>query len=147
MAFEIEHKYLVKDESYKEMASRKIHILQGYLNRNPERTVRVRMADDKGFITVKGLSKGDTRLEFEYEIPAEDARCLMEMCEKPVIEKIRYVVPFEGFMWEVDEFMSPREGLVTAEIELPSSDTMYTLPDFIGEDVTGNPAFYNSSLT
>ncbi|MBD5309156.1 MAG: CYTH domain-containing protein [Bacteroides sp.] len=146
MAFEIEHKYLVKDTSYRDMAAEIILILQGYIDRTPERTVRIRIIDDKGFITVKGKTIGDTRLEFEYEIPLEDARQMMNLCLPGIIEKRRYVVPFEGFVWEVDEFAGTRKGLVLAEIELPDSSTPYTLPSFIGENVTGRPEFYNSNL-
>lgn len=146
MALEIEHKYLVKDGSFRDMAIRRIHIVQGYLNRDPERTVRIRIADDKGFITVKGVTCGAIRKEYEYEIPKNDAQEMIEMCTSPVLEKYRYIVPYGGFNWEVDEFVSPRKGLITAEIELPSADTKYELPDFIGEDVTGNPAYYNSAL-
>lgn len=146
MAFEIEHKYLVKDTSYRDMAAEIILILQGYIDRTPERTVRIRIIDDKGFITVKGKTIGDTRLEFEYEIPLEDARQMMNLCLPGIIEKRRYVVPFEGFVWEVDEFAGTRKGLVLAEIELPDSSTPYTLPPFIGENVTGRPEFYNSNL-
>ena len=95
---------------------------------------------------MKGKTIGDTRLEFEYEIPLEDARQMMNLCLPGIIEKRRYVVPFEGFVWEVDEFAGTRKGLVLAEIELPDSSTPYTLPSFIGENVTGRPEFYNSNL-
>lgn len=146
MGIEIEHKYLVVDDSYRKMAFGKIEITQGYLNRAPERTVRVRISDDSAYLTVKGKNKGDLRLEFEYRIPVEDARTLMGLCEPGIIEKTRYKVEWEGHVWEVDEFHGAREGLVVAEIELPESTHTYTLPPFVGPEVTGNPSYYNSSL-
>ncbi|MCM1378270.1 MAG: CYTH domain-containing protein [Clostridium sp.] len=146
MALEIEHKYLVSGITYKEMSSAHYEIRQGYLNRDPERTVRVRTKGEKGFITIKGKNIGDVRLEFEYEIPLGDAKELLLLCKKPILEKIRWIVPYEGFLWEVDEFKGALEPLVTAEIELPSSDTQYPHPPFIVENVTGNPKYYNSNL-
>lgn len=146
MGMEIEHKYLVKNDSYKSQSSAKSHILQGYLCREPERTVRVRVRDDKGFLTVKGKNSGASRLEFEYEIPLRDAVGLLELCIPPVLDKTRYIVPYCDHIWEVDEFHGDREGLVTAEIELKSESESYTLPDFVGADVTGDPRYYNSNL-
>lgn len=146
MALEIEHKYLVRNDGYKALASSALAISQGYLCRQPERTVRIRLKGEKGFITVKGISHGATRMEFEYEIKREDAESMLSMCEPPVIEKTRYLVPYEGYVWEVDEFHGSLNGLVTAEIELPSEDTSYDLPEFVGENVTGDPAYFNSNL-
>lgn len=146
MGLEIEHKYLVKDDSYKAMAEQRVDIRQGYLNRDPERTVRIRTKGTRGYITVKGINVGDTRSEFEYEIPYDDARKMLEMCQGLVIHKIRWLVPFQGMTWEVDEFLDILAPLVTAEIELPHSDYPYSLPPFIGEDVTGDPRYFNSSL-
>lgn len=146
MGKEIEHKYLVKDDGYVGMSIVAHHIRQGYLSRVPERTVRVRTYDDKGFITVKGKNQGDTRLEFEYEVPLRDAEEMLSLCEPPVIDKVRYIVPYAGFTWEVDKFES-KAGLVTAEIELPESGIQYELPPFIGENVTGDPRYYNSNLS
>lgn len=146
MGKEIEHKYLVKDDGYVGMSIVAHHIRQGYLSRVPERTVRVRTYDDKGFITVKGKNQGDTRLEFEYEVPLRDAEEMLSLCEPPVIDKVRYIVPYAGFTWEVDQFES-KTGLVTAEIELPESGIHYELPPFIGENVTGDPRYYNSNLS
>ena len=145
MAHEIEHKYLVTDDSFLAMSSGSHHIMQGYLSRVPERVVRIRLRDDRGFITVKGRNQGDTRLEFEYEVPLDDARQMLTLCEGKIIEKTRYMVPFGGFMWEVDRFTSPVD-MTVAEIELPSSDTAYPLPPFIGTNVTGDPRYYNSNL-
>lgn len=146
MALEIEHKYLVKNDSYKQLATSFQSISQGYLCREPERTVRVRVRDDKGFLTVKGRNHGSVRDEFEYPVPYDDALRMLGMCMPPILEKIRYIVPFEGHVWEVDEFHGNRAGLVTAEIELHSEDERYDIPSFVGENVTGNPAYYNSNL-
>ncbi len=145
MGQEIEHKYLVIDDSFKDTATECHHIIQGYLSRVPERTVRVRVRDEQGFITVKGKNTGDKRLEFEYEIPVDDAHALMSLCEGKIIDKTRYIVPFEGYIWEVDCFKQP-QGLSIAEIELPSSVAIYSKPPFAGENVTGVPEFYNSNL-
>ena len=146
MAFEIEHKYLVKDNSYREMAESSSEIRQGYLCKEPARTVRVRVRDDKGFLTVKGITVGDTRHEYEYEIPLKDALEMLAMCLPPILEKKRYIVRYDDALWEIDEFHGVREGLVVAEIELPESGKNYRIPPFVGEDVTGNPAYYNSNL-
>ncbi len=146
MAFEIEHKYLVKDESYKDMAYTKVEIRQGYLNRLPQRTVRVRTKGDKGYLTVKGINEGDKRLEFEYEVPFKDALEMLEICEPGIIHKTRWLVDYEGNIWEVDEYHGSHEGMTVAEIEIPDSSYKYTIPPFIGENVTGNPAYYNSNL-
>lgn len=146
MGLEIEYKYLVKNTNFKAMAESSLRIRQGYLSRNPERVVRVRTKGDRGYLTVKGKNHGASRLEFEYEIPFEDAEKMLSLCEGQLLDKIRYLVPYEGHVWEVDEFLGNRLGLVTAEIELESEDTSFSIPDFIGENVTGNPAYYNSNL-
>lgn len=145
MGVEIEHKYLVKDDSYKKASRESYHICQGYLSKDPERVVRVRTLGNKGFITVKSKNHGDRRLEFEYEIPYADAVEILSLCMSPTIEKTRYIVDYEGFTWEIDEFVNPCE-MTTAEIELPDSGTIYSIPPFIGENVTGNTAYYNSNL-
>lgn len=146
MAVEIEHKYLVKNDNYKSMSTSHTHILQGYLSREPERTVRVRVRGGKGYLTVKTKNVGASRKEYEYEIPVEDAYQMLDICLPPVLDKIRYLVPYSGHVWEVDEFHGAKEGLVTAEIELKSEDETYVLPPFIGENVTGKPQYYNSNL-
>lgn len=146
MSLEIEHKYLVKNDKYREMSVKSIHMIQGYICRIPERTVRIRIKDDKAFLTIKGKNYGAVRKEFEYEIPLADAKDLIMMCQPPLIEKIRHIVPFNSHTWEVDEFMGSRKGLVTAEIELEYDNELYDIPDFIGENVTGNPTYYNSNL-
>lgn len=146
MAKEIERKYLVKDDSYRGLATETITIAQGYLNRDPERTVRIRVWNNQGFITVKTRNHGLIRNEWEYEIPLADAREMLQYCERP-IEKVRYIIPTEaGLKWEVDEFGGRLKGLVVAEIEVPSEETKFPLPHFIGREVTGDPAYYNSNL-
>ncbi|MDE7347789.1 MAG: CYTH domain-containing protein [Muribaculaceae bacterium] len=146
MALEIEHKFLVKNNSYRQLADVSHRIYQGYLCREPERTVRVRVKDQRAFLTVKGRNHGASREEFEYEISMEDAEKMLLMCLPPVLEKTRYIVPYKGKIWEVDEFYGSRAGLVTAEIELKSEEEEYDIPDFVGEDVTGDPRYYNSNL-
>ena len=146
MPKEIERKFLVKDDRYKK-PGKAHHIHQGFLNTEMERVVRVRIMDEKAWITVKGLSIGATRAEFEYEIPFEDAQFILEnLCEKPTIEKYRYVLDHEGFTWEVDEFLGENEGLVIAEIELKSEDQLFAKPDWAGEEVTGDERYYNANL-
>lgn len=146
MATEIEHKFLVKNDSYKEMSISSWKIRQGYLCRDAERTVRVRIKDDRGFLTVKGVTQGASRSEFEYEVDLHDAELMLDMCLPPILEKTRYLVPYEGHVWEVDVFEGHRAGLVTAEIELKTESEKYTLPGFVGKDVTGVLEYYNSNL-
>lgn len=146
MGVEIEKKYLVKNDSYRGVAYKSSRIAQGYLNRDPERTVRVRIKDDKGFLTVKGKNRGIERLEFEYEIPLSDADAMLSLCSGKILEKVRYYVKHDGFVWEVDEFKGELSPLVVAEIELPSCETSFSLPPFIGKEVTGDPRYYNSQL-
>lgn len=146
MAIEIEHKYLVVNDSYKGMASEKLDIRQGYLNRNPNRTVRVRTMGNKGFLTVKGRNQGAHRLEFEYEIPLADAAEILTLAEPGIIEKTRYLIPYEGLVWEVDEYHGTLSGVIVAEVELPQINHSYLRPPFIGEEITGDPAYYNSNL-
>lgn len=146
MAVEIEHKYLVINDSYKKLSIKKIEIRQGYLNRNPDRTVRVRTYGKKGYLTVKGRNQGCQRLEFEYEIPFEEACEILELAENGIVEKTRFIVPFEGHTWEIDEFHGNLQGVVLAEVELPEMDIVYKKPPFIGADITGDPSYYNSNL-
>lgn len=145
MALEIERKFLVTGDAWR--AAPRKHIAQGYLNRDKARTVRVRIAGEAAFITVKGENKGATRPEFEYAIPLADARELLALCEQPVIEKHRYVVEHKGYTWEIDEFLGANLGLVVAEIELGSEDEAFAKPDWIGEEVTQDARYYNSNLS
>lgn len=146
MAKEIERTFLVDDDSYKEMAILTVHILQGYLNRDPERTVRVRILNDSAFLTVKGKTQGCERDEFEYEVPLEDGLQMMNLCYGRILNKTRYIVPFEGYTWEVDEYHGDLEGLVVTEVEMKSAKDKVTLPPFAGREVTGDPKYYNSQL-
>lgn len=146
MAKEIERKYLVTDDSYKRLAVASHHITQGYISRRKEGTVRIRLRDGRAFLTVKGVTDGITRNEWEYEIPADDAReMLSHVCQGNIVEKTRYLIPYEGLTWEVDSFTSPRL-MTVAEVELPSPDFIPALPSFIGKEVSGDPAYYNSNL-
>ena len=146
MGTEIERKFLLTGDEWRSLAKGTAY-RQGYLNSQKERTVRVRTIDDKGFLTIKGISVGATRMEFEYEIPVEDARVLLdELCEKPLIEKNRYKIDYAGFTWEVDEFFGENQGLVVAEIELESEDQQFEKPDWVGEEVSGDPRYFNSNL-
>ncbi|WP_147821029.1 CYTH domain-containing protein [Salidesulfovibrio onnuriiensis] len=146
MGKEIERKFLLVGEEWKALA-KGTHYRQGYLNSVKERTVRVRTIDDKGFLTIKGITTGATRVEYEYEIPhAECTEMLDDLAEKPIIEKARYKIKFEGFIWEVDEFFGVNAGLVVAEIELESEDQQFEKPSWVGEEVTGDPRYFNSNL-
>ena len=146
MGTEIERKFLVTENSWRSLAAG-VKYRQGYLNSAKERTVRVRTIDDKGFLTIKGITTGARRAEYEYEIPGGDAEALLDdLCEKPLIEKNRYKIDFEGFVWEVDEFFGENQGLIVAEVELESEDQAFEKPGWIGEEVTGDPKYFNSNL-
>jgi adenylate cyclase len=129
------------------LVSDRLHIIQGYISRDKNHTVRVRIVNDRAVITLKGANKGDTRAEFEYPVPVADAEeMLANLCEPPVIEKYRNIVIFSGNRWEIDEFQGALKGLVMAEIEIPSSDYQYAIPPFIGKNVTNDARYYNSNL-
>lgn len=148
MGVEIERKFLVRDLAVVDGITG-TPIRQGYLSVEPERTVRVRISGSSGFLTVKGIASedGQNRAEFEYEIPVRDAEEMLDgLAVRPLIEKTRYRVPVEGFMWEVDVFAGANEGLVVAEVELPSEATVVALPEWIGEEVTGDARYYNANL-
>lgn len=146
MGKEIEKKFLITNEGWRGLAKGKQYC-QGYLNTEKERTVRVRTINDRGIITIKGPARGETRLEFEYEIPLEDAMEMLEkLCHKPLITKTRYKIPFDGFVWEVDEFSGENEGLIFAEIELNYEGEKFSQPDWIGAEVTNDSRYYNANL-
>ena len=145
MAHEIERKFLVRSDEWRALA-KATHYRQGYLSSVKERVVRVRTIDDQGFLTIKGINEGLTRLEFEYDIPAEDAAGLLELCEKPLIEKNRSKIELNGLTWEVDEFFGDNAGLIVAEVELESEDQTFEKPSWVGEEVSGDPRYYNSNL-
>ena len=144
MGVEIERKFLVSGGGWRQGEG--VAYAQGYLNRDPQRTVRVRIAGDTAFLTVKGVSKGATRAEFEYEIPVADATQLLALSDGPVVRKLRRVIEHEGLAWEVDEFQGENAGLVVAELELESEDQTYAKPDWLGREVTDDPRYYNSNL-
>ncbi|MBL6945022.1 MAG: CYTH domain-containing protein [Rhodospirillales bacterium] len=146
MAKEIERKFLVVGDAWRALAKGTVY-RQGYLSTVKERTVRVRTIDEAAFLTIKGITVGMTRAEYEYEIPTADAtEMLDDLCEKPIIEKTRYKIPFEGFVWEVDEFSGVNQGLIVAEIELADESQAFTKPDWIGEEVSGDPRYFNANL-
>ena len=146
MANETERKFLVRNQEYKSLGT-KHYIHQGFLSTDKERVVRIRVFDEQAFITVKGKNTGATRTEFEYEIPLEDAKFMLEqICVRPTIEKYRYNINYEGFTWEVDEFLGENEGLLVAEIELEVADQEFSLPGWVGEEVTADPRYYNANL-
>ena len=148
MKKEIERKFLVEGDLFKKFSIEKKHILQGYLNKDPSRTVRVRIINDDGSLTIKGRSnkKGTSRLEWEKFIPKSEAKSLLELAMDIPIEKIRYIIPHGTMTIEVDEFLSHKKGLVLAEIELPLENTPFKKPDWLGKEVTGNPNYYNSMM-
>ena len=148
MAVEIERKFLVADTSAQALwrAAPGVLYRQGYLNRDKTRTVRVRIAGDAGFLTVKGVSVGATRAEFEYAIPLADAQALLALCDGPLIEKTRHVLVYAGTAWEVDDFAGDNAGLVVAEVELQSEAQAFEPPDWLGEEVTQDARYFNSNL-
>lgn len=147
MANEIERKFLVKGE-FKNLASKETRIVQGYLSSIPERTVRVRIKGDKGFITIKGIgnTSGATRYEWEKEIPINEVEELLKICEPGVIDKTRYLVKVGNHTFEVDEFYGENKGLIVAEIELGSESENFVKPNWLGDEVTGDTKYYNSML-
>lgn len=147
MAQEIERKFLVKGE-FKSLAYSQSHIVQGYISSAHGRTVRIRIRDEKGYLTIKGASNasGMSRYEWEKEIPFNEAQELMKLCEPGIIDKTRYLVKSGKHTFEVDEFYGENEGLILAEVELGSEDELFEKPSFIGEEVTGDVRYYNSNL-
>lgn len=147
---EIERKYLVTSDCYKEMAVVRYRIRQGYISREKTGTVRVRITNDKAYLTIKGKpAEGHfARYEWEKEILVKEAEELMKLCQGTIIDKTRWIVPAmeEGLKWEVDEFHGKHEGLVVAEIELASEEQIVVLPAFIGKDVTDDPQYYNANM-
>lgn len=146
---ETECKFLVLRDDYKAAAAEKFDIAQGYLSSHPERTVRVRIKGDKGFLTVKGKGNesGTTRMEWEKEISLDEAKLLLPLCEKGAIEKTRYEIPYGNHVYEVDEFYGENAGLVIAEIELEDENEAFEKPDWLGEEVTGDERYYNAYLS
>lgn len=149
MNLEIERKFLVLNNSFKEAAYQKNYIKQGFLNSDKERVVRVRIKDDKAYLTIKGKSNasGTTRFEWEKEISTEEANQLFNLCEPGIIEKYRYLVKIGKHVFEVDEFFGDNEGLLIAEVELSSENEAFNKPTWLGKEVTGDIKYYNSNLS
>ena len=148
MGIEIERKFLVKQEIWAQLEKPDGEFYrQGYLLTDPTKTIRVRQTSEKGFLTIKGISVGASRAEFEYEIPHEEAKELLDQFSVSELSKIRYKILFENKLWEVDEFLGENEGLMVAEIELQSEDEAFSTPNWFGEEVTGEEKYYNSNLT
>jgi CYTH domain-containing protein len=146
---EIERKFLVTSSAYKIDVVSEVRMVQGFLNTHPERTVRVRLAGEKGYLTVKGKGNdsGTTRFEWETEISTSEATNLIDLCEPIILEKVRYKVPIGKHMFEVDEFLGENKGLVIAEIELEHEDEYFEKPGWLGQEVTGQAKYYNSQLS
>ncbi|WP_397445073.1 CYTH domain-containing protein [Polaribacter sp. R77954] len=149
MSLEIERKFLVINEEFKSEAYQKKIIKQGYLNSDKNRTVRVRIADDKAFLTIKGKtnSSGTTRFEWEKEIDKNEAEELLLLCEPSIIDKTRFLVKSDHHTYEIDEFYGDNKGLIVAEIELNSENETFKKPNWLGKEVTGNIEYYNSSIS
>jgi adenylate cyclase len=146
LGIEIEKKFLVIKENWR-MDRQGVLYRQGYLSTDKERTVRVRQGGDSGYITIKSRTENGQRREFEYTIPHDDAQYMLDkLCDKPLIEKIRYKIEYAGLIWEVDEFLAENRGLIIAEVELTSSEQEIVLPDWVGDEVTDNAAYYNVNL-
>ena len=144
MGIEIERKFLVVGNGWQ--AAEAVSYRQGYLNRDPARTVRVRLAAERAFLTVKGITVGASRAEFEYEIPYGDGQKLLQLCEGPLIEKLRRCIAQGDLVWEVDEFLGDNAGLVTAEVELDTEHQPFERPPWLGQEVTTDRRYFNSQL-
>lgn len=148
MGVEIERKFLVDYEKWDQLAKPKGTVFkQGYIVKEPSKTVRVRVAGNQAYITIKGISKGISRSEYEYEIPVDDGNELLSSFCEALINKIRYCITFAGKMWEVDVFAADNDGLIVAEIELADESETFDLPDWIGQEVTDDERYYNSNLS
>ncbi|MTE27054.1 CYTH domain-containing protein [Winogradskyella ouciana] len=149
MAVEIERKFLVTSDGFKKEASTSYSIQQGFLNSHKERTVRVRLKEDKGYLTIKGKSSNDglSRFEWEKEITRVEAENLLELCEESIIDKKRYEVKYGSHTFEVDEFYGNNDGLIIAEVELQSKNETFERPNWLGKEVTGDIKYYNSQLS
>ena len=144
MGIEIERKFLVVGEQWRTATGSLI--AQGYLNRDKARSVRVRLSGENAYLTIKGPSVGVMRPEFEYPIPVRDAQEMLALCDGPVVQKVRHLVPFAGLTWEVDEFLGDNAGLVVAEIELTTENQVFDRPVWLGQEVSDDPRYFNSSL-
>jgi len=147
MGIEIEKKFLLANDGWRGLDAGRLY-RQGYLNSERGRTVRVRTVEEHGYLTIKGPAVGGIRPEYEYEIPVADAVAMLQtLCLRPLIEKRRYCIDFQGFVWEVDEFFGDNQGLMLAEIELPAPDQPFAKPPWIGQEVTDDPRYTNAALS
>jgi len=146
MGQEIERKFLLKNDGWRALAQGTLY-RQGYLNSAKERTVRIRTIGERAFLTIKGITTGATRAEYEYPIPFADCNAMLDtLAEKPVIEKKRYKIRQGDFTWEIDEFFGENAGLIVAEIELQNEGQVFAKPDWVGDEVTADPRYFNSNL-
>ncbi|HIK28142.1 MAG: CYTH domain-containing protein [Oscillatoriaceae bacterium SKW80] len=146
MATEIERKFLVKGDKWRALATGTLY-RQGYIRTTSKTTVRVRVVGDKGYLTIKGKNQGNSRAEFEYPIPVEDAQEMLDkLCERPLIEKTRYKIKIGEVTWEIDEFAGENQGLIIAEVELTDENQILELPEWIGEEVSQDPRYFNANL-
>ncbi|MEQ9552558.1 MAG: CYTH domain-containing protein [Coleofasciculus sp. G3-WIS-01] len=146
MAIEIERKFLVKGDQWRTLGQGMLY-RQGYIATQNLTTVRVRLVGAQGYLTIKGKTESFSRAEYEYPIPESDAQEMLEtLCDRPLIEKTRYRIECKGLVWEVDEFIGENEGLIFAEVELSDENQVLDLPDWIGQEVTGDPKYYNANL-
>ena len=146
MGKEIERKFLVKGDTWRQLATGTSY-RQGYLSTVKERTVRVRTINTKGYLTIKGITQGVSRVEYEYEIPFTEANEMLDnLCERPLVEKDRYKIKLDELVWEVDEFKGENNGLILAEVELQSENQEFKKPEWIGAEVSGDPRYFNSNL-
>ncbi len=151
MAIEIERKFLLANDKWRQPVNGVLPVgvlyIQGYLSRDKNRTVRVRVAGTKGFITIKGKTTGISKPEFEYEIPLDDASKMLNLCDGQLIKKFRYLIEHKGTTWEVDEFLGDNDGLIVAEVELKSEDQKFSKPNWLGSEVSSDSRYSNSNLS
>lgn len=146
MGMEIERKFLVANDAWRAQVTERTLLRQGYLSSEPSRVVRVRIAGEQAFLTIKGLTSGISRAEWEYPIPMLDAQAMLAICERPLIEKYRSLIHANGLCWEIDEFLGENAGLIVAEIELQDAEKDFAKPDWLGKEVSGDKRFSNSNL-
>ena len=147
MSLEIERKFIVqKCVDFENLSTKKYEISQGYLSSDPDMTIRLRIKNEKAFLTIKTRNEGPIRKEWEYELPVDDAREIFNNTKIPLLTKVRYEIPYENHIWEIDVFKGELEGLILAEIELSCVNETFSVPDFIGEEVTDDARYYNSNL-
>lgn len=148
MALEVEHKFLLANDGWRNEVDRTVHYKQGYLGGGPLNSVRVRISDSHAWLNIKSATIGTSRQEFEYEIPLADANTILdELCRKPLIEKIRHFVQYRGHVWEIDEFMGDNAGLIVAEVELSQIGESFAKPAWLGAEVTDDLRYYNNNLS